>query len=71
MPNQTFKIEVPRTILNTFLQEFGAVHGESYIFSKAAFKKAQIKNGIIPMLASLIPYYHTSKQFYLTRDVDL
>ena len=67
MSNQTFKIEVPRAVLHTFLQEFGIVQDKCYILSKAAFKKAKIKNGLAPWLTSLMPYYHLSKRFYLTR----
>jgi hypothetical protein len=43
---------------------------ESYLITKAVFKRADIHNLIAPFIASLKPYYYLSKQHYVERAIN-
>ena len=67
MKSQIFKIIPPKNIIYKFLEKNANLDNEYYIFSKANFKSAIIKNEIGPLLTTLRPYYYISKLNYITK----
>lgn len=69
MSSQLFKNKVPISLIKTFLHSICEYDGRCYVFSKTAFRKAKFHEKIMPFCELLIPYYHSSKKFYVTRDI--
>ena len=71
MTSQLFKENIRINILYDFLEKICIKDevNKLYIFSKAAFKKAEIYNLLINFKEVIKPYYHTSKQYYVDRDL--
>ena len=71
MSSQLFKENIPVTILYDFLEKICVKDNVNnwFIFSKAAFKKAEIYNLLTNFKEVIKPYYHTSKQYYIERDL--
>jgi hypothetical protein len=69
MTSQLFKELVPITILYDFLEKICMKDHDNklYIFSKAAFKKAEIYNLLTNFKEIIKPCYHMSKQYYVDR----
>ena len=70
MTNQLFKKIIPNNILTDLLDEICEKKEEYYILNRIAYKKAEYYNLIENLTNTLKDYYHTSKQFYLTRKID-
>jgi hypothetical protein len=71
MTSQLFKENIRINILYDFLEKI-CIKDEAnklYIFSKAAFKKAEIYDLITNFKEVIKPYYHTSKQYYIDRNL--
>ena len=71
MTSQLFKENIPMTILYDFLEKICVKDSINhwFIFSKSAFKKAEIYDLIIKFKTVIKPYYHTSKQYYVERNL--
>jgi hypothetical protein len=71
MTSQLFKENIPMNILYDFLEKICAKDSVNnlFIFSKAAFKKAEIHNLLTNFKEVIKPYYHVSKQYYVDRDL--
>lgn len=54
--------------LNT--EENGETKKDSYLVTKAVFKRADIHNLIAPFIALIKPYYYLSKQHYVDRAIN-
>lgn len=69
MTSQLFKENVPMIVLYDFLEKICIKDEDNklYIFSKAAFKKAEIYNLLTNFKETIKPYYHISKQYYVDR----
>lgn len=71
MTSQLFKETIPITILYDFLEKISIKDSINnwYIFSKAAFKKAELYDLITNFKDTVKPYYHVSKQYYIDRNL--
>jgi len=71
MTSQLFKENIPMTILYDFLEKICVKDSVNnlFIFSKAAFKKAEIYDLLTNFKEVIKPYYHASKQYYVERDL--
>lgn len=70
MSSQIFKDVVPSELLFGLLEYIYAFKtAEYYIINNSSFKKAQFKNILNDFLKMIEPYYHTSKLFYITREM--
>jgi hypothetical protein len=67
MSSQIFKHQVSKQLLFDLLEKICQKTKDYYIFNKIAFKKGEYSELIEPFINELIPAYHKSKQFYLTR----
>lgn len=67
MNSQIFKKQIPRKVLFDLLEKICSKTEKYYIFNKIAYKKCEFLNLLDPFLDTLLPSYHKSKQFYLTR----
>ncbi len=66
--NQIIKIKVD--FFNEFIISIGTVENNYVMIDETIFKKAEYNNLIRPFFDRLIPHYHKSKQFYLTREIN-
>jgi hypothetical protein len=71
MTSQLFKENIRINILYDFLEKICVNDNVNhyYIFSKAAFKKAEIYNLLTNFKQVIKPYYHVSKHYYVDRDL--
>jgi hypothetical protein len=71
MTSQLFKETIPMTILYDFLEKICVKDTISnwFVFSKAAFKKAEIYDLITNFKEVIKPYYYISKQYYIDRNL--
>jgi hypothetical protein len=71
MTSQLFKENIPITILYDFLEKTCIKDSVNkfFIFSKSAFKKAEIYNLLTNFKEAIKPYYYSSKQYYVERDL--
>lgn len=57
-----------------FFQEFiisiGTKENNYILINETIFKQAEYNNLIQPFFEKLIPYYHKSKHYYLTREIN-
>jgi hypothetical protein len=67
MNSQIFKSQIPRELLFDLLEKICSKTEKYYIFNKIAYKKGEFLNLLQPFLDILLPSYHKSKQFYVTR----
>ena len=66
--SQIFKSYVPLDLLQALLDEICIKHYSKYfVFNLEAFKKGMFNNRIDAFLESCQPYYHKSKQNFVTR----
>ena len=70
MTSQIFKQIVPYEHLAEFLKLNCMKEGNFYVFSKVHFRRALYHERIQPFCEYLTPYYHKSKQYYVTRQMD-
>ena len=71
MTSQLFKETIPITILYDFLEKISIKDSINnwFVFSKAAFKKAELYNLLNNFKDTVKPYYHISKQYYIDRNL--
>lgn len=71
MTSQLFKETIPITILYDFLEKICVKDTVKnvFVFSKGAFKKAEIYDLLTSFKEVIKPYYHISKQYYIDRDL--
>ena len=69
MTSQLFKENIPMTILYDFLEKICIKDNNLFIFSKSAFKKAEIYDLLTNFKDTVKPYYHISKQYYIDRNL--
>lgn len=67
MNSQIFKNQIPKVVLFDLLEKICNKTENYYVFNRIAFKKGEFLNVLQPFIESLLPSYHKSKQFYLTR----
>lgn len=65
--SQIFKNIYPREKFIDFLKLYTNNNDTYLIFSKNSFKKMKLDNKCQSFFDDLLPYYHKSKQFYVTR----
>ena len=65
--SQIFKSIYPKDEFINFLKMYTDIHDNYLIFSKNSFKKMKLENKCQEFFDNLLPYYHNSKQFYVTR----
>lgn len=68
MPHQLFKIAPPLETLFELLEEICSNELEYFIVDTMAYKKMLFSNREKHFLETILPYYHTSKQYYITRE---
>ena len=66
--NQIIKQNID--FFNEFITSVGVQENNYILINETIFKQAEYNNKIKPFLDKLIPYYHKSKQFYLTREIN-
>ena len=66
--NQIIKKKVD--FFNEFIISIGIVENNYAIINETIYKKAEYTDLIKPFFEKLMPYYHKSKQFYLTREIN-
>jgi len=67
---QIFRKSVPNSILFELFDKICLKTEKYYLFDNNAYRKLIFYNFQIEFLNSLIEYYHSSKQFYLTRKLN-
>ena len=67
MSSQIFKNQISKHLLFDLLEKICQKTQDYYVFNKIAFKKGEFSNLLQPFIDVLIPSYHKSKHFYLTR----
>jgi len=65
--SQLFKKTYERDKLDKFLEQICSKNKKYYLLNKESYKRAQLLNLIVPLIADLNNYYHQSKQFYILR----
>jgi len=65
--NQTFKAEVDKSILFTFLEKTSEKNEQYYIFNSSAYKRGELNNANLEILEEIKPFYHKAKLFYIER----
>jgi hypothetical protein len=66
--NQIIKTKID--FFNEFIISIGTVENNYVMIDETIFKKAEYNNLIRPFIDKLVPHYHKSKQFYLTREIN-
>lgn len=67
MLKQIFKENVPIENLFKWLDKFCFKTEKYYLIDQNAYKKVLFHEGDKPFLEEIQPYYHISKEFYVTR----
>ena len=70
MSSQIFKTVVSKSLFFDFMDSCAIKKTKYYIFSKSVFKKAQYQKLVEPFLNAIKKYYFTSKQYYITRNIN-
>lgn len=69
--SQIFKKRIDPSYIFEFIQKYGNKrNNEQYVFNHISYKKANYNNDIQKLVNYLVNYYHKSKQFYLTRNMN-
>ena len=68
MNSQIFKKQIPKEQLFDLLEKICCKTENYYVFNKIAYKKGEFVGLLQPFIESLLPSYHKSKEFYLTRN---
>jgi hypothetical protein len=66
--NQIIKTKID--FFNEFIISIGIVESNYVIVNETIFKKAEYNDLIKSFFEKLLPHYHKSKQFYLTREIN-
>ena len=67
MSGQILKTNIPSSVLFHLLEKICLKTPKYYIFNKIAFKKGLFDEDIHIFIKECTPYYHISKQVYLTK----
>jgi hypothetical protein len=67
MTKQIFRNTIPIQILFDLLEEICLKTDKYYLVDMNAYKKLMYKELHVKLVNSIIEYYHSSKQFYVTR----
>lgn len=67
MLKQIFRLNVPITILFELLESICLKTEKYYLIDQNAYKKLTYMQYDKPFLDTLLPYYQSSKRFYVTR----
>ena len=67
MTSQIFKNRIPSEILFDLLEKICIKNNGYYLLNRGAYKKAMYNSLIEPFCDTILPYYHISKKFYVTR----
>jgi hypothetical protein len=67
MLKQIFKQNVPSSLLYELLEQICLKTDKYYLIDNNAFKKMTFLSLSDSFLNEILPYYHISKQFYVTR----
>tara|TARA_A100001011_G_C14286767_1_gene834123 strand:+ start:236 stop:565 length:330 start_codon:yes stop_codon:yes gene_type:complete len=70
MSSQIFKKNIPIQILIDFLEINCEKSNNIFKFDKISFKKAEFHGNIDEFIEKISPFYHESKKFYLTRNIN-
>ena len=70
MSSQVFKQLVPSIKLFNLLEKICDSHSNHFLLSKTAFQKAKFHDLITPFCEEIKVYYHSSKTYYVTRNID-
>lgn len=65
--SQTFKEIVPCELVKDLIEKLGSRISNKIVINLDSFKKGMYKNTISEFLELCKPYYHSSKQHFLTR----
>lgn len=69
--SQIFKKRIDPSYIFEFIQKYGNKrNNEQYVFNHISYKKANYNNDVQKLINYLVNYYHKSKQFYLTRNMN-
>ena len=69
--SQIFKKNIEASFFVDFIKKYAIDKGNNeYTFNHISYKKANYKNDVQNIITYLLNYYHTSKQFYLTRNMN-
>jgi hypothetical protein len=67
--HQTFKLEIPKNLIFDLLDQVCLKTDKYYFFDLNSYKKMLFCKLHTEFILSLREYYHTSKTFYLTREI--
>ena len=71
MSNQIFKTSISNSILYDFIEKIFVFKTHNfYTINPSSFKKAQFLKLIESFCENIKPYYHISKQYYVTRPLN-
>ena len=70
MNSQIFKNQISKDILFDLLDKICVKNDKYYTLNKISFKKGEYLKILEPFTELLLPNYHTSKQFYVTRKLN-
>jgi hypothetical protein len=68
--SQLFKQKIPIEIFLDFIKKISHQNNEYRIINNYSFKQAVYHNLLQPFFNDIKKYYHTSKQFYVERQVN-
>lgn len=69
--SQIFKKKIDPKYFFDFIEKYGnKKNSEQFTFNHISYKKANYNNDIQNLVNYLVTYYHKSKQFYLTRNMN-
>ncbi len=67
MTCQVIRNAIPKHILLVFLDLYATHTAYGHLFDRQSYKRAAMAGGVTRLNKYLIPFYHKSKSFYLTR----
>ena len=67
MKSQIFKTHLSKDILIELLKKICSKGSNYYILNKISYKKADYSKLLDPFYQEILPYYHDSKQYYISR----
>jgi hypothetical protein len=70
MTSQLFKENIPNILFYEFIETICIKNNEYFILDKNSFKLALLKNNLKPFCDDIKKYYHSSKQYYVTRELN-
>ena len=70
MASQIFNEKCPNELLFTLLDEICTKNENQYTFNNSSFKKGIFNESIQQFIEDLKPYYHHTKQLYITRKIN-